>query len=248
MSAPPRPAPAPESLLLPGPAGDLEVRVDFPAPAADAEPVAPAAFAVVCHPHPLFGGTLTNKVVHTLARACNDCGMPSLRFNFRGVGASAGTHDGGPGEVDDALAVIRHGRERWPRANLWLAGFSFGAAVAVRASTVAAPAALVAVAPAVDRMDIGAVAPACPWLGPCTRSRSFRCWPVPATSSTVACPSCATPSCPLRSAPAQIKGPGKPEGSPGPKVVHLQRWIRNSPCSSGSSAAARALSCSRASP
>lgn len=164
MSAPPRPAPAPESLLLPGPAGDLEVRVDFPAPAADAEPVAPAAFAVVCHPHPLFGGTLTNKVVHTLARACNDWGMPSLRFNFRGVGASAGTHDGGPGEVDDALAVIRHGRERWPRANLWLAGFSFGAAVAVRASTVAAPAALVAVAPAVDRMDIGAVAPACPWL------------------------------------------------------------------------------------
>jgi uncharacterized protein len=153
-----------ESLALSGPAGILEALVDFPARASGADPAAPASFAVVCHPHPLFGGTLTNKVVHTLSRACNELGMPSLRFNFRGVGASAGTHDGGPGEVADALAVVRYGRERWPRAQLWLAGFSFGAAVAVRASTVAAPAALVAVAPAVDRMDIGAVTPACPWL------------------------------------------------------------------------------------
>ena len=91
-------------------------------------------------------------------------GVGTLRFNFRGVGASAGTHDGGPGEVQDALAVARHGRERWPQARLWLAGFSFGAAVAVCASREAHPAGLIAVAPAVDRMDIGAVRPASPWL------------------------------------------------------------------------------------
>jgi alpha/beta superfamily hydrolase len=144
-------------MILRGPAGDLEVVLDLP----EADP---AAFAVVCHPHPLFGGTLTNKVVHTLARTFNEQGFPSLRFNFRGVGASAGTHDGGVGEVQDALAVVRYGRERWPKARLWLAGFSFGAAVAVRASLEALPVGLIAVAPAVDRMQIGAVTPTCPWL------------------------------------------------------------------------------------
>jgi alpha/beta superfamily hydrolase len=150
------------NLVLQGPAGALEARLDFPE--AGVDPAAPGAFAVVCHPHPLFGGTLTNKVVQTLARAFNDSGMPSVRFNFRGVGASAGTHDGGPGEVQDALAAVRYGRERWPDARLWLAGFSFGGAVAVLASQDAAPAGLVAVAPAVDRMAIGAVTPAGRWL------------------------------------------------------------------------------------
>jgi uncharacterized protein len=151
-----------ESVVLEGPAGGLEARLDYPAGGID--PAAPGAFAVVCHPHPLYGGTLTNKVVHTLARAFNDSGMPSVRFNFRGVGASAGTHDGGVGEVQDALAAVRYGRGRWPQARLWLAGFSFGAAVAVRACAEAAPVGLVAVAPAVDRMDIAAVRPACPVL------------------------------------------------------------------------------------
>jgi uncharacterized protein len=158
------PALAPESLLLRGPAGDLEARLDFPVGSAGAGHATPAACAVVCHPHPLFGGTLTNKVVHTLGRSFNDAGMPSLRFNFRGVGASSGTHDGGPGEVEDALAAVRYCRERWPQVRVWLAGFSFGAAVAVRASLAAAPVGVVAVAPAVDRMQIGAVTPQCPWL------------------------------------------------------------------------------------
>jgi len=155
---------AAESLVLKGPAGDLESRLDLPAAGPDRDPAAPVAFAVVCHPHPLYGGTLTNKVVHTLAKSFNDAGMPSLRFNFRGVGASAGTHDAGRGEVQDALAVVHYGRERWPQAQLWLAGFSFGAAVAVRAAIEAQPTGLVAVAPAVDRIDIGVVTPACPWL------------------------------------------------------------------------------------
>jgi alpha/beta superfamily hydrolase len=160
-SAPPFAA---QSLILQGPAGDLEARLDFPPAGSGKDPAAPASCAVVCHPHPLFGGTLTNKVVHTLARTFNDVGMPSLRFNFRGVGASAGTHDGGPGEVQDAQAVVRYCRQRWPQARLWLAGFSFGAAVAIRASLEAEPVGLVAVAPAVDRMDLGAVSPRCPWL------------------------------------------------------------------------------------
>ena len=151
--------PAADSLMLQGPAGALEALLDLPA-----DPAAPAACAVVCHPHPLFGGTLTNKVVHTLARAFTDAGMASLRFNFRGVGMSAGTHDEGRGEVQDVLAAVRYCRERWPQSRLWLAGFSFGAAVAVRASGEAQPAGLVAVAPAVDRLDIAAVMPACPWL------------------------------------------------------------------------------------
>ena len=156
---------AAENLILPGPAGNLEARLDFPAVGIAGRGLpTPAACAVVCHPHPLFGGTLTNKVVHTLARTFNDAGMPSLRFNFRGVGASAGTHDGGAGEVQDALAAVGYCRRRWPQAHLWLAGFSFGAAVAIRASVEAAPVGLVAVAPAVDRMDIGAVTPGCPWL------------------------------------------------------------------------------------
>jgi uncharacterized protein len=158
------PAAAAGSLMLPGPAGDLEARLDFPAALAGSELRTPTAYAVVCHPHPLFGGTLTNKVVHTLARTFNEAGMPSLRFNFRGVGASVGTHDGGPGEVQDALAAVRYCRERWPPAHLWLAGFSFGAAVAIRASLEAAPVGVVAVAPAVDRMDVGTVMPGCPWL------------------------------------------------------------------------------------
>jgi alpha/beta superfamily hydrolase len=165
--SPPTPRAA-ESLMLQGPVGELEARVDFPAGGAGmgpgTDPGAPAAYAVVCHPHPLFGGTLTNKVVHTLARAFTDFGMPSLRFNFRGVGMSAGTHDEGRGEVQDALAAVRYCRERWPHARLWLAGFSFGAAVAVRASSEAKPVGLIAVAPAVDRLDIATVVPASPWL------------------------------------------------------------------------------------
>jgi alpha/beta superfamily hydrolase len=158
------PASAAENLMLRAPAGQLEARLDFPQGNAGTGLATPVSCAVVCHPHPLFGGTLTNKVVHTLGRTFNDAGMPSLRFNFRGVGASAGTHDGGPGEVEDALAAVRYCRERWPQVRVWLAGFSFGAAVAVRASLVAAPVGVVAVAPAVDRMEIGAVTPQCPWL------------------------------------------------------------------------------------
>jgi alpha/beta superfamily hydrolase len=93
------------------------------------EPAAPVAAAVVCHPHPLGGGTMNNNVVYRLARALVDANVAVLRFNFRGVGASTGRHDGGPGEEDDAMAALGVMEQRHPSLPLWMAGFSFGARV-----------------------------------------------------------------------------------------------------------------------
>ena len=150
-----------ERLLIAGPAGDLQTLVETPADE-------PQHVAVICHPHPLFGGTLDNKVVYTVARALRDAGAAAIRFNFRGVGSSGGTYDEGWGETEDALAVIDHARGRWPHAALWLAGFSFGGAVALRAAEPAAPQLVVAVAPAVmrlERFEISAPQTRhCPWL------------------------------------------------------------------------------------
>ena len=153
-------APVPQAVLIDGPAGRLEARVEDPSPGSG-----PRVLGVVCHPHPLYGGTMQNKVVHTLARTMQELAAPTVRFNFRGVGASEGEHDDGRGEVEDALAVIAWARARWACESLWLAGFSFGAAVALHACATARPAALVTVAPPVKRVPIElAPAPACPWL------------------------------------------------------------------------------------
>ena len=150
--------PRPEPLEIPGPAGPLEAIVEDPGGE-------PPALAVVCHPHPLHLGTMHNKVAHTLARAANRLGAPAVRFNFRGVGASGGAWDYGRGETEDALAVAEWARHRWPGRPLWLAGFSFGAFVALKAAPAARPAALVTVAPPVQRFPLGeAPDPACPWL------------------------------------------------------------------------------------
>jgi uncharacterized protein len=154
--------PRAERVRIAGPAGEIEALVEMPA---EDGSDAVARFGVVCHPHPLYGGTLDNKVVYTLARAFVELGVPSIRFNFRGVGGSAGRYDEGSGETADALAVIAYGRGRWPGASLWLGGFSFGGAVAVRAAAQAAPETLVTVAPGITRVamtDVGS--PACPWL------------------------------------------------------------------------------------
>ena len=104
-----------------GPAGAIECAVDRPA-------TPPRGLAIVCHPHPQFGGTLDNKVVQTIARACLELGWASVRFNFRGVGASEGAWDEGRGEVDDALAVLSawRGRDEFAGLPFLLAGFSFG--------------------------------------------------------------------------------------------------------------------------
>ena len=108
-------------VILQGPVGALQCAVDEPA-------AAPRGLALVCHPHPLHGGTLDNKVVQTLARAFDQMGLRALRFNFRGVGSSQGAWDDGRGEIDDALAALQGFRE--PALPLVLAGFSFGAYVA----------------------------------------------------------------------------------------------------------------------
>jgi uncharacterized protein len=156
--------PQAEALSITGPAGTLEAIIEDPATGAT-----PRACLVVCHPHPQHGGTMHNKVVTTLARAANDLGAPSLRFNFRGVGASEGSFDESRGETDDALAAVAVARQRWPQATLWLAGFSFGGHVALRASTRVGvnPGRLVTVAPAFTRYYGAAsevLVPSCPWL------------------------------------------------------------------------------------
>jgi uncharacterized protein len=156
------PPPRATPLLIDGPAGALEALLEDPR--ADPLDSAAAGFGVICHPHPLHGGTLQNKVVYAVARACQERGMPTLRFNFRGVGASAGSYDEGRGEIQDALAVVAAGRARWPHAALTLAGFSFGGMVSLRAAAVAAPARLISVAPAVMRAEASIARPACPWL------------------------------------------------------------------------------------
>jgi uncharacterized protein len=102
--------------------------------------------------------------VHTLARAFNELGMAALRFNYRGVGGSVGVYDEGEGEVDDALAALDWVRARWPDAQLYLAGFSFGGAVAIRAAGRRDVQRLVSVAPAIVRIADGESLPSCPWL------------------------------------------------------------------------------------
>lgn len=108
--------------LISGPVGSIEVAIDAPAGE-------PRGLAVVCHPHPLFGGTLDNKVTQTLARALVALGFVSVRPNFRGVGNTAGTHDEGRGEVDDIVTVVDLFRQRYQPKELVLAGFSFGSFV-----------------------------------------------------------------------------------------------------------------------
>ena len=148
----------PERIALRGPAGSIEAVLEDPGVAGD-------AYAVVCHPHPLFGGTMENKVVTTLARALHACAIPTLRFNFRGVERSEGSFDGGGGETDDALAVADWGATHWPRRQLVVAGFSFGAYVALRLAQRRAVRRLILVAPPVGRFDFSALsAPGAPWV------------------------------------------------------------------------------------
>lgn len=150
---------AARAITIPGPSGVLEALLDVPADPRE------NYVAVICHPHPLHGGTMTNKVAHMLAKAFVSVGAPAVRFNFRGVGGSAGEYADGIGETDDAIAVIDWVQAQWPQANVLLGGFSFGGAVAIRAASQRPVAALVTVAPAVDRVDVPTAAlPRCPWL------------------------------------------------------------------------------------
>jgi hypothetical protein len=136
-----------QRLTITGPAGPIEVVANSPGPAL-------RGIALVCHPHPLQGGTLDNKVVQTLAKAFFSLGYAAVRFNFRGVGGSAGSFDEGRGETDDALAVLADARTRYGQSlPIALAGFSFGSFVVTRVSHHVTVERLVLVGAAVNRFD-----------------------------------------------------------------------------------------------
>ena len=145
-------------IFIQGPEGPLEAVVQIPETPVN-------RVAVVCHPNPLQEGTMENKVVTTLVRTFNALGLAAVRFNYRGVGKSAGEYGAVAGEVADCMAVITWAQSQWPTAKLWLAGFSFGAYIAAEAATKVPTEQLISIAPSVDRMpyeDLPKVT--CPWL------------------------------------------------------------------------------------
>jgi len=145
---------------LAGPAGRLECLSDQ----ADAEQRVPVT-AVLCHPHPLHGGTMRNKVVTIMERSLREIGLATIRFNYRGVGESEGGFDEGNGETEDLLAVIEWVRRVRPETDLWLGGFSFGAYITLRAAQDLPVRQLLSIAPPVERYEFESLPPPnCPWL------------------------------------------------------------------------------------
>lgn len=150
-----------DRLALKGPAGTLEAVLE-------GEIEQPSLLAIVCHPHPLFGGTMDNKVITTLSRAAREARAAVLRFNFRGVGESQGAYSDGVGEAEDLITVHHWLTSKYPDLPLWLAGFSFGSYVAAHGAEVLsandhAPAALMLVAPPVHNYDFQSIETAgCP--------------------------------------------------------------------------------------
>lgn len=130
--------------LIDGPAGKLELIVSEP-PAESSK-----AWGIICHPHPLYGGTMHNKIVTTLAKMYQGMGASTVRFNFRGVMRSEGTFDEGKGELEDLLAVVDWVLQQHPQQEIWLAGFSFGGFIAAKAATRIPAKKLVTVAPPVQ--------------------------------------------------------------------------------------------------
>jgi uncharacterized protein len=135
--------------LVAGPAGAVECAIDVPDQ--------PRGVALIAHPHPLFGGTLDNKVVQTLARSFVELGYAAVRPNFRGVGATEGQHDEGRGELEDLAAVLAHAQARFGDAPPVLAGFSFGSSVQARLAQRVTPERMVLVGAAVKRFPTQAV-------------------------------------------------------------------------------------------
>lgn len=140
----------PESrFLMDGVAGAIEVLVNGVQE--------PRAVALLCHPHPQHGGTMENKVVFTLTRACRDSGVVAVRFNFRGVGRSAGLHDDGLGELDDAISVLGCLRTQWQHLPVVLGGFSFGAAIAAGVAQRVSCVGIMLAAPPVPRYGLATI-------------------------------------------------------------------------------------------
>jgi alpha/beta superfamily hydrolase len=158
-SLPPFPGEA-ANLLLPGPAGRIELACGVPAPGEARNGV-----AIISHPNPQQGGTMFNKVVTTLDRALSESGLFTVRYNFRGIGQTEGVHDDGNGEADDLVAIAEWALAQKPGAALWLAGFSFGSYVTLRAAPRLAPSQVILVAPPVGRWEFTGIEwPKCPVL------------------------------------------------------------------------------------
>ena len=146
--------------LLEGSRGLIECISDR----AEADITLPAT-AVLCHPHPLHGGTMHNKVVTIMDRALREVGVNTVRMNFRGVGDSEGSYDDGFGETDDLMAVVDWVRRVRPDDELLLGGFSFGSYVCLRASNKLTLNQLILIAPPVERYEFAELkAPKCPWM------------------------------------------------------------------------------------
>jgi len=155
-----------EKVLFKGPSGNLE-GLTFGLTST----VIPPLIGVICHPHPLYQGTMNNKVVTTIAKAWQELGLPTVRFNFRGVGASEGSYGNGVGEIEDLQAVLAELQQQYPQVNFWLAGFSFGSFIALSVATQQRfpkrfpIQALLTVAPPVHHFDfLNLQIPPCPWL------------------------------------------------------------------------------------
>lgn len=163
LSLPADPASFPEqaaSFMLRGPAGLLEAITDVAE-----RPGARRGVAIVCHPNPVQGGTMHNKVVTMVERALRESGLDTVRFNFRGTGESEGAYDEGNGEGDDLGAVADWVRRVRPGEALWLAGFSFGSYVTIRNAVRLGADALISIAPPAGRWPFdGFELPTCPWL------------------------------------------------------------------------------------
>lgn len=149
-----------DPVFIAGPAGPIETICEWPEAAEARQGV-----AVICHPHPQHGGTMHNKVVTMVERSLRELGLATVRFNFRGVGASAGSFDEGQGELHDLLAVCEWARAMRPGHALWLAGFSFGSYIAAKAERHQPVTQLISIAPPVGKYAFDALPhPTCPWL------------------------------------------------------------------------------------
>jgi alpha/beta superfamily hydrolase len=150
-----------KTFYIDGPKGVIECLAGQPMPDAEERNV----IGIICHPHPLFGGTMHNKVNHIIEKAFREMGLHTIRFNFRGVGESAGEFDNGIGETEDLIAIFNWVKTLFPNHDIWLAGFSFGSYVALRSVKQIQPTQFLTVAPPVERYDYTELEmPDCPWL------------------------------------------------------------------------------------
>ena len=150
-----------KTFFINGPAGKIECLAGYPVNPDECR----KTIGLICHPHPLFGGTMHNKVVHMIEKAYREMGLHTIRFNFRGVGETEGQFDDGIGESEDLISIYQWAKGIFPDHDFWLAGFSFGTYAALRACEIINPTQFLTIAPPVERYDYDELPiPDCPWL------------------------------------------------------------------------------------